>query len=118
MLHIRTDDQNIDNNNKENKLSNEGYNNFGIFLVFSILILLNIILFFTEETVTLEKCIISMNKKLDSILAILNDGYTPNLATMNLFDLLPNFPLNTLENFKSFCNNLQDNEDLRKQFVR
>lgn len=56
-----------------------------------------------------------MNRKLDIILAILNDqNFT---ASTNVFDLLPKFPLDSVECFKQFCIELKNNEDIRKQFV-
>jgi len=56
-----------------------------------------------------------MNRKLDSILASLDNQ---NSLPMNyFFDLLPNFPLNSMEAFNKFNNDLTENEEIRKQFV-
>lgn len=57
----------------------------------------------------------AMNRKLDAILA-LHDEQNP-LITNNFLDLLPNFPLNSLEDFKKLCTDLNETEELRKQFV-
>lgn len=58
----------------------------------------------------------AMNRKLDSILAF-HDEQNPSLLTNCFLDLLPNFPLNSMEDFHKFCNDLNENEELRKQFV-
>ena len=56
------------------------------------------------------------NQKLDSILAF-HEDQNPALLTNCSFDLLPNFPLVSMQTFKKFCNDLKKNEELRKQFV-
>lgn len=57
----------------------------------------------------------TMNRKLDSILAV-HDVQNPLVANC-CFDLLPNFPLNCMEEFKTFCTDLNRNEGIQKQFV-
>lgn len=57
----------------------------------------------------------AMNRKLDAILAF-HDEQNP-LVTNNFLDLLPIFPLNSVEDFKKFTTDLNENEELRKQFV-
>ncbi|XP_029170310.1 uncharacterized protein LOC114939999 [Nylanderia fulva] len=58
-----------------------------------------------------------INRKLDSILGIL-DEQTPLLLTNCSLDLLPELPLNSMRKFKKFCNDLHENEELRKQFQK
>lgn len=58
---------------------------------------------------------IAMNRKMDSLLAF-QDQQNPALSNCFL-DLLPDFPLCSMENFQKFCNDLNENEELRKQFV-
>jgi len=122
-LRVQVEQRKEINTNKENKVLHKS-NKFWIFyflliyfFCYQIYILSNLQFFcilFTEET-TLEEYLTPMNRKLDLILAIFNDQ---NLtAPTNIFDLLPNFPLDSIENFKLFCNELHNNEDIRKQFV-
>lgn len=54
----------------------------------------------------------TMDRKLDSILAFHNDQNP--LSANSFLDLLPNFPLNRMEDFKKFCDDLNKNEELRK----
>lgn len=60
--------------------------------------------------------LISINRKVDAVLAILHEQYPLSIANCSL-DLLLNCPLNSLEDFKTFCNDLKKNEELRNQFV-
>lgn len=60
------------------------------------------------------KNLISINQKLDIILAMLNDK---NRESQNLFDLLPDFPINNEEDFKHFCKELHADKEVREQFV-
>lgn len=55
-----------------------------------------------------------INRKLDSILA-LNEEQIP--LSNNFLDLLPPFPLNSMAEFTKFCTDLNENEEMRKQFV-
>lgn len=56
----------------------------------------------------------TMNRKLDLLLAF-HDEQIPS-ANCSL-DLLPTFPINSLEDFRNFCKDLSENEEVRKQFV-
>ncbi|KAM0736430.1 hypothetical protein ACS0PU_010391 [Formica fusca] len=58
----------------------------------------------------------AMNRKLDAILAF-HDEQNP-LVTNNFLDLLPIFPLNSVEDFKKVTTDLNENEELRKQFQK
>lgn len=58
----------------------------------------------------------AMNRKLDAILAF-HDEQNP-LVTNNFLDLLPIFPLNSVEDFKKFTTDLNENEELRKHFKK
>lgn len=60
--------------------------------------------FLIEAKGTCETNLIPIHRKLDTILAILNEQ---NPALSNVYDLLPNFPLNCFEDFKNFCNELK-----------
>lgn len=53
-------------------------------------------------------------RKLDTILAFHDEGMP--LAHSSP-DLLPLFPLKSTVDLKTFCENLEKDEDLRKQFV-
>jgi len=53
-------------------------------------------------------------RKLDTILAFHDEGMP--LAHSSP-DLLPLFPLKSIADFKTFCENLEKDEDSRKQFV-
>lgn len=55
-----------------------------------------------------------INRKLDSLLA-LHDEQVP--LTNTFLELLPDFPLKSIEEFTKFCEDLHQNEELRKQFV-
>lgn len=57
----------------------------------------------------------TIDRKMDSLLAFHN-LQNPALPICFL-DLLPDFPLCSVENFHKFCNDLNENEELRKQFV-
>lgn len=57
----------------------------------------------------------AINRKLDSILAF-HDAQNPLLPSCFL-DLLPDFPLSSIEVFHKFCTDLNENEEIRKQFV-
>lgn len=56
-----------------------------------------------------------MNRKLNSILNFHNDQ-NPLMAN-DILDLLPNFPLHSMEDFQKFSDDLSKNKELRKQFV-
>lgn len=62
-----------------------------------------------------------MNSKLDNVMRKLNIILAFHDEEMPLAhsspDLLPLFPLKYKADFKTFCENLEKDEDLRKQFV-
>ncbi|XP_032690762.1 uncharacterized protein LOC116853698 isoform X2 [Odontomachus brunneus] len=71
-----------------------------------------------EETVNrILDMLLVMNRKLDSMLAF-HDEQNPSTSANCSFDLLPHIPLNSMEDFKKFCNDLNENEELRKQFQK
>jgi len=50
--------------------------------------------------------------------SIINMGSLLELGLTNCsLDLLSELPLNFMRDFKKFCNDLHENEELRKQFV-
>ncbi|EZA49245.1 hypothetical protein X777_12485 [Ooceraea biroi] len=59
--------------------------------------------------------VLTINRKLDSLLAFHNEQKP--LSTNHL-DLLPDFPLCSMEDFHTFCTDLNDNEEIRKQFQK
>lgn len=80
---------------------------FSIFVIFLV----------TEETCACEKHLKPVHRKLDIILAIIQDNNPCAEVDTTAFNLLPDFPLNNLEAFKKFCNELQTSIEVRKQFV-
>jgi len=75
-----------------------------------LIVLCHLIFFFLEQNFEQEN-LISINRKLDAILAILHEQYPASIVNCTS-DLLPDFPLNSMEVFKTFCNDLKNNEEL------
>jgi len=96
-----------------NKMISFNKNQYFAAFLYLIVLCHLIFFFFLEQK---QGNLISINRKLDAILAILNEQYPSSIANC-ASDLLPNFPLNSMEVFDTFCNDLKNNEELRNQFV-
>jgi len=59
----------------------------------------------------------SLKRKMDLIINLLTNSNTYIHSNKCKTDLLPNFPLLTIEDFLKFEENLQTDREIRKQFV-
>ena len=64
-----------------------------------------------------QKMLFSLNRKLDLVLNLLTNSNTVLQTNKQETELLPDFPLATIEEFSKFEADLQSDREIRKQFV-